>query len=269
MAVDRVELVPVGEDVLEAIQRPDGVWVSIRRVCEALGIDGKNQREKLKQKAWAREVLITSHDSSGRMQQVHCLHLDCLPMWLATLERVRPEVQAKLARFQREARDVLAQHFLGTPKQPPATQSGGVLGLARALLEGLEDHERRIEAEHQARLELAERVARVERQGFLARESKRRIRAAIQTVTRESQRWCAATGTSFQAFFSSMRSDLGLKRTKDGGPSLGEADLRADQVLRAARFATLAGVPGCGAEAIAAILNGEDDQHAEVAGGVQ
>jgi hypothetical protein len=57
------------------------------------------------------------HDASGRKQEMFCLALRTVPMWLATLtaSRVRPEAQEKLIRYQCEAVDVLARAFMASP----------------------------------------------------------------------------------------------------------------------------------------------------------
>ena len=83
--------------------------------------------------------------------------------------------------------------------------------------------------------------------------------AAVQTVTRAIQRHCAEHGIDFRAMFSAARSELGLRPTSQGGASLSRSDLRADQVLRLARFATVNGVHGVGVAVIESILNGVDN----------
>ncbi|MFI5301351.1 MAG: phage antirepressor N-terminal domain-containing protein [Polyangiales bacterium] len=68
--------------------------VAIRRVCEALGVATQRQLTKLHGKAWACVTIMVTHDSSGRKQEVACIDLDSLPMWLATIDpsRVAPAV---------------------------------------------------------------------------------------------------------------------------------------------------------------------------------
>jgi hypothetical protein len=45
---------------------------------------------------------MEARDASGREQRMFSVHLDSVPMWLATIEtgRVRPEVREKLTRYQ-------------------------------------------------------------------------------------------------------------------------------------------------------------------------
>jgi hypothetical protein len=277
-----VQLVAIGDDTLEAIQQPDGtVWVSVRRVCEVLGLNPDGQRTKLGAKQWARTEIIYVRDSAGRQQAAFALHLDCLPMWLATIDRVRPEMADKLRLFQLRARDVLAEHFLGvkapaSPSSGGGPPSGGVLGLARVMLEALEDHERRLEAEKAARVALEGRVEnlaetagraleladRASRAGVQARVSRDRIQAAVGHLSRRVQQHCAAHGLDFATVFREGRRDIGLRPTKEGGPSLGKANLRPDQVLRLARFYASQGVAGCSPRIVEEIMHGGGDDAA-------
>jgi hypothetical protein len=106
-------------DCVQATRAGDRVWVVVKRVCEALGIADQAQAAKLKGKPWACTTLIVAHDASGRNQELFCLELDSLPMWLATIEvsRVRPEARDKLIAYQRECARVLRDHFFGAPRQ--------------------------------------------------------------------------------------------------------------------------------------------------------
>lgn len=113
MAADMVK-VPFHGDELLAVQDDRGVWVSIRRVCEVLGVDESTQRRKLKDRAWAVTGIKPATGPDGKTYQAACLHVDALPMWLATIEtsKVKPEARKKLERFQVEAAKVLRDHFI-------------------------------------------------------------------------------------------------------------------------------------------------------------
>lgn len=97
--------------------------VSIRRVCEALDIAPQSQLEKLKGKAWAVVTMIVTTAGDGKNYQHAMIPLKTLPMWLATIDarKVAEHVREKLARFQQEAHDALAAHFL--PAQPQVAPS--------------------------------------------------------------------------------------------------------------------------------------------------
>ena len=137
--------VPFHGDVIEASQDEAGnIWVPIRRPCESLGLAPNNQIEKLKTKAWARDMMIISHDASGRSQEVYALHLDCLPMWLAGINasKVKATVRAKLELYQREAAKVLANHFLGKKEQTQptidvATLTGQIAAAVAQVMAGM------------------------------------------------------------------------------------------------------------------------------------
>lgn len=253
----QLQKVSIGPDSIDTVQQSDGtVWIPIKQVCTALGIAHEMQTVKLKKKPWARVMLIITHDSTGRPQPTMCIHMDDFPMWMVGIERVGADVRDTLRRFQCEARDVLADHFLGRKEKPQPMSSVAML---RAMADALESQERAIAAESAARKELEARVDKVERAPLVARESKRRTMAAVQTVTRAIQRHCAEHGIDFRSMFSAARSELGLRPTNQGGASLSKSDLRADQVLRLARFATTNGVPGVGVAVIESILNGVDN----------
>lgn len=106
--------VPFHGDTLEAVQDERGVWASLRRMCEALGLDFSRQLQKLKAKPWATVGFMSTVAADGKGRDVSCLHLDSVPMWLATIEpsRVKPEVRPKLELYQKEAARVLAEHFV-------------------------------------------------------------------------------------------------------------------------------------------------------------
>lgn len=108
-------------------------------------------------------------------------------------------------------------------------------------------------------LELADRASRA---GVQARVSADRRRAAVGHVSRQVQRHCAAHGLDFRAMFSAGRSDIGLRPTREGGPPLGKADLRVDQILRLARFFAAQGVAGVSVWAVEEILHGGGDDAA-------
>ncbi len=101
-----------GEELL-AVQDEHGVWVVIKRVCESLGLQAHGQAEKLAEKAWAVTQMKCVTAPDGKNYEMLCIHLDCVPMWLATIEpsRVAEEVRPKLVVFQKECARVLRDYF--------------------------------------------------------------------------------------------------------------------------------------------------------------
>lgn len=117
-----MEAIDIHGAVIEAIQQDGRLWVVIRAVCEALGIDNKTQQRKLATKPWAVVVMMTTTARDEKSYKTACIDLDSLPMWLATIEpsRVRAELRDRLVMFQREAARVLRDHFLGRARVNPA-----------------------------------------------------------------------------------------------------------------------------------------------------
>lgn len=111
-------------DELLAHQDERGVWVVVKRVCESLGVTEQRQMEKLKTKPWAVTTMMVAPGPDGKAYEMMALHLDALPMWLATIDagRVSPAVRAKIERYQVEAAKVLRDHFFGRPQPALAPQ---------------------------------------------------------------------------------------------------------------------------------------------------
>lgn len=114
--------VPFHGDELLAHRDERGVWVVVKRVCEAVGLDSEGQRQRLAKKPWATTCVIKAVAEDGKPREMLALHLDALPMWLATIDaaRVAPAVRAKIERYQVEAARVLRDHFFGGPALAPA-----------------------------------------------------------------------------------------------------------------------------------------------------
>lgn len=307
--ITTIETVTVGQGSLDVVQNDDGIWVSVRRACDVLGLDVDGQRRKLADKPWARTALIAVPDPMGRTRQALFIHRDAFPMWLSNINhhQVAPDVVKTLIAFQVEARDVLAAHFgMGWSGPPHRTGSGGAQGsggnpttekisvvapssamqmlqmfdvlsgaLRASIAEVAEvraevaDHKALVEQKTAAALEASQRALasatdaaviadRAARAGTQARESRRRIDAAVGVITTAIRKHCAHNALPYQRIYREVRSDLGLRRTQDGGPALGRAKLRADQVLRLARTATRLGVPGVGVGVVEGILNGDE-----------
>lgn len=144
-----LQLVPFHGATLEAVKVDETVWVSVRRMCEALGLDAEGQRQKLSnpdRAPWAVTFVTKVHDASGRNQDAFCIDLESVPMWLATIDtsRVTEEVRPKIVLYQREAAKALRDWFFGAK---PMTRT-------EALRIALEASERadQLEAENRALL---------------------------------------------------------------------------------------------------------------------
>lgn len=86
---------------------------ALRPMVEALGLDYSGQLQKLKGKSWARVEKFSTHDASGRLQEMVGIDRRTVTMWLATLDenRVAVERRADLRAYQAEAADALDAYF--------------------------------------------------------------------------------------------------------------------------------------------------------------
>lgn len=100
---------------IEAVKQGEDVFVSVRRACEHIGLASNGQIEKLKEKEWSVNKFILSTGPDGKMYENFMLHLDSVPMWLATIDagRVNESARPLLIAYQKEAAKVLRDHFFG------------------------------------------------------------------------------------------------------------------------------------------------------------
>ena len=109
--------------MIKAAQDSEGIiWVGVRWVCEGIGFtEGKMKYERKRiqedsvlSKGGRNFILPTV----GGDQEVLCLMLDYLPLWLAKIsitpkmQKETPEIADKLIQYQLKAKDVLAAAFL-------------------------------------------------------------------------------------------------------------------------------------------------------------
>ena len=79
--------VPFYGDLVEAYYntKDDSVFVSVRRVCENLGIDSDGQSVKLRNCHWATPEMISGVAQDGSQRPLMFLPLAQLPMWLTSI----------------------------------------------------------------------------------------------------------------------------------------------------------------------------------------
>ena len=98
-------------------------YAAMRPICENIGLDWSAQAQKIKRNSVLNScvVMITTHDTVGRKQDMLCLPLEYLNGWLfgVDVRRAKPQIRERLLQYQRECFQVLAAHFM-QPKQPPA-----------------------------------------------------------------------------------------------------------------------------------------------------
>lgn len=116
-----VEIVRFYDDFLEvvriaagnAVGQVDGVfWVSVKRVCENIGLKHRIQYQKLKADP-TYEAKLLKVQTAGGPQEMFCIPLDKLNGWLFSINpnRVKPQVKEKLIAYKAECHRVLFEHF--------------------------------------------------------------------------------------------------------------------------------------------------------------
>jgi hypothetical protein len=184
------ELVPFQGGHIEAQRRGDRALVVIKSVCEHLDIDVENQRKKLNQAAWATTVMITAVAKDGKNREVACLDLDCLPMWLATIQttKVKPSARPLLEAYQREAARVLRDHFFGRREEAAPRHIGTdpmVLQMLERLTVAVESLARTVQSLDERVTALENRAATASPRALAGHDSRRaalRIRELVREV---------------------------------------------------------------------------------------
>ncbi|MFI2132870.1 ORF6C domain-containing protein [Lysinibacillus fusiformis] len=128
LTVVEQKLVPFGEHELLAAKITDGkIYAAVKWVCEGIGLTRdqiKNERNKIQNdlvlSKGGRNLTLPTN---GGIQDVLCIELDFLPLWLAkisitpSMQENNPKAVENLVKYQLKAKEVLAEAFL--PKQQP------------------------------------------------------------------------------------------------------------------------------------------------------
>ncbi len=108
-------IVPFYGDEVVAVQHPDTtVYVLFAKLCENLGLTRSSQVRRVQRHAvLSKGLVLLSIQTESGVQEIQCLRLDLLPLWLSGVHasRVKAEFQVKLVRYQEEAAVVLWQAF--------------------------------------------------------------------------------------------------------------------------------------------------------------
>ena len=120
----------MGTELMAARDNDGQIWAGVRWMCDGIGLS-RNQRDGQIQKIKGDKVLTKGAENfplptNGGAQEVLCLKLDYVPLWLAKIaitprmERETPELAARLEQYQLRAKDVLAAAFLPNAQQQSA-----------------------------------------------------------------------------------------------------------------------------------------------------
>ena len=103
-----------GEEVLAARTETSEIYLPLRPICAALGVDWASQYRKIK----ADEILLEGTrnlrmQTRGGPQVLVCMDVEAIPLWLASIEpsRVRPDLRERLKTYKRWVRKVVYEAF--------------------------------------------------------------------------------------------------------------------------------------------------------------
>lgn len=115
-----------GVDIV-TVERDGEIFVPIKPVCEALGIDAKAQRAKIQEDDFfaSTGAIITSVAADEKAREMFCIRLRDVYGWLATINpgKVAPEAREAVSRYRRECYDALYEHFTGSMRRTIETNN--------------------------------------------------------------------------------------------------------------------------------------------------
>jgi P22_AR N-terminal domain len=115
-------------DDLYGFENDDGIFVALKPIVQAMGLDWSGQLQRLKRDPILTEgmVIMPIPLAGGGAQEVVCLKLELVNGWFFTIDsaRIKDEtVREKVLLYQRECYGVLFEHFYKgkkpTPRQIP------------------------------------------------------------------------------------------------------------------------------------------------------
>lgn len=99
---------------LVALELPDGIFVAITPICDAISVDAEGQRQRIERdEVLAEGLRVLAMPSPRGIRDSFCLRLDLVHGWLLGIDasRVREEAREPLLAFKRECHQVLFRHF--------------------------------------------------------------------------------------------------------------------------------------------------------------
>lgn len=153
-----------GVEIL-TVERYGEVYVPIKPICTALGIEAAPQRDKIQNDEFfaSTGTIIVSVGADGKEREMFSIRLRDVYGWLATINpgKVAPEAREAVTRYRRECSDVLYEHFSGSMRRTIETNKAEIELLQQinsAISEEKDAKCRRKKAEEQLAKVRAERL---------------------------------------------------------------------------------------------------------------
>lgn len=132
----QMAVIPFHGAALVSVQDESGVWVSLNSACEHIGISSQRQVRKLRTKPWAQlRDDVPSKTLGQRGVNPVLIHLDSLPMWMATIEpsRVNESARPMLEAYQVESARALRDYWISGGAINPRAQEKETRRIAERL----------------------------------------------------------------------------------------------------------------------------------------
>lgn len=160
-----------GVEIFAEIAENGNVFVPIKPICTALGIDDKGQRDKIQEDDILASVgeLKSSTGADGKQYEMYCLPLQYVYGWIFTInpKNVAEFAKEAVKEYRRECYDALYAHFAGSLKRQIETNEAEISAL-KAVNEALAMKKQADEAYKQAQKNLEKvRAARLDNAPYL------------------------------------------------------------------------------------------------------
>ncbi|MCX7208446.1 MAG: hypothetical protein NT086_21175 [Proteobacteria bacterium] len=106
--------IPFELGIIKAISHGDDMFVSVRHICEAFGIDSKSQQRKLANDSRWSCGHMTATAADGKAYQMLTLPLEQVPAFLNSINanKVKPEIRPKFRGFQDECTKAMYDYWM-------------------------------------------------------------------------------------------------------------------------------------------------------------
>lgn len=128
------DLLPVAfhGETLYLVEHNGEPFTAIKPICDAIGLDWKNQHSKLTGAGFrwnCGDITVVAAD--GKQRSMVCLPMRKLSGWLASISaaKVKPEIREKLIAYQDECDDALWRYWTEGHASRPGTPAQGSLDL--------------------------------------------------------------------------------------------------------------------------------------------
>ncbi len=120
MKTQKFELVKFRDTEIVCPVEKEEIYVAIRQICKALGLDNGSQWRRIKKDAILGRFVVelTTEGKGGRFTNMTCIPLHFLNGWLFTIDetKAKPEARENLIAYKLECYKVLFNHFYEIPK---------------------------------------------------------------------------------------------------------------------------------------------------------